>query len=155
MARIIALLLLAVAFAPQPATAHSHRKRGLEIVHPWTPAMLEAGIRNVPVYMKLRSRSHQADRLLRATTPLGEKVELIDLQSVGSVKVPMPVAAIDIPAGRVRELTADGQRLLIIGIKRRLHAYDSFPLTLVFEKAGRIVVEVAVEDAGTTEPHKH
>ena len=28
-------------------------------------------------------------------------------------------------------------------------------LTLVFEKAGRMEVEVMVEEAETTEPHKH
>ena len=35
------------------------------------------------------------------------------------------------------------------------NAYDSFELTLVFEKAGNVVVEVVVEEAETTAPHKH
>jgi len=155
MIRMIALLLLAMAFAPQPALAHSHKKRGLEIVHPWTPAMLDARIRNITVYMTLKNRSRAADRLVRAATPLAEKVELIDLQSVGSVKLPAPVTALGIPARGTRELKVDGPRLLVTGIKKRFHAYDSFPVTLVFEKAGRIVVEVTVEEAETTEPHKH
>lgn len=36
-----------------------------------------------------------------------------------------------------------------------LNAYDSFELTAVFEKAGQMVIEVMVEEAEATEPHKH
>ena len=45
--------------------------------------------------------------------------------------------------------------MVLTGLKKRLDAYDSFKLTLVFEKAGRVVVDVAVEEAETKEPHKH
>ena len=53
------------------------------------------------------------------------------------------------------DLVRNGPHLLLSGLKKRLDAYDSFKLTLVFEKAGSMVVEVAVEEAETVEPHKH
>ena len=53
------------------------------------------------------------------------------------------------------ELDRKGPHLLLSGLKKRLNAYDSFTMTLVFEKAGSMVVEVAVEEAETVAPHKH
>ena len=45
------------------------------------------------------------------------------------------------------QLTAKGPHLALTGLKQRLDAYDSFKLTLVFEKAGRMVVDVMIEEA--------
>ena len=154
MNRTFALLLLAVALAP-PALGHSHKHKALEIVHPWTPAMVEANITDITVFMTIKNGSNAVERLLSAATPLAEKVELIELQSHGSMTLPAPVSAFRIPAGDKLELNVNGPRLLLSGFKKRLNAYDSFNLTLVFEKAGRMVVEVMVEEAETTQPHKH
>jgi copper(I)-binding protein len=150
----IALLLLAAVLAP-PAHAHSHKKRTLEIVHPWTTAMVEERVVNVAVYMKLKNGSRAPERLLSAATPLADKVELIAPKAVGAVRLPTPASALTIPARGELVLGPDGARILLSGFKRRLDAYDSFELTLVFEKAGRMVVEVTVEEADTKEPHKH
>ena len=155
MTRAMALLLLAVAFVPPEAVAHSHKKKGLEIVHPWTPAMVEANIANVPVYMTLKNRANAAERLLRATTTLADKVELIETHSHGSMTLPTVAAALKIPAGGDLVLNSSGPHLLLSGVKKRLNAYDSFNLTLTFERAGQMVVEVMVEEAEVVEPHKH
>lgn len=155
LARMAALLLLALALAPAAAIAHSHKKKSLEIVHPWTPAMVEPNIKNIAVYMKLKSEAADGDRLLGGVTPLADKIELIDLQIIGGMRLPSTVAAIDIPARGTRELKPEGAHLLLSGFKKQLHAYDSFEMTLIFEKAGEVVVEVAVEEVETKEPHKH
>jgi copper(I)-binding protein len=153
--RTILLLLLAAILAPPAATAHSHKKKGMEIVHPWTPEMHDAHITNIPVYMRLKNAGRSAERLLSAETPLAEKAELIEVRSAGTIKLPTPVPALHIPATGTLELEADGARILLSGFKKRLNAYDSFELTLVFEKAGRMVVEVAVEETAAPQPHKH
>ena len=62
--KCLALLLLVAALVPLAAQAHSHRKRSLEIVHPWTAAMVEERVVNVAVYMKLRNEGRVAERLL-------------------------------------------------------------------------------------------
>jgi copper(I)-binding protein len=153
--RITLLLSLAVALAPPAVMAHSHKKKALEIVHPWTPAMVEANVANIPVYMKLKNGGGAPERLLSATTPLADKVELIEPKAQGSVMLPTLVEAVSVPAGGELVLSSNGPRLLLSGFKKRLNAHDSFMLTLVFEKAGRMEVEVMVEEAETTEPHKH
>jgi copper(I)-binding protein len=153
--RIAVLLSLAVALAPPAAMAHSHKKKALEIVHPWTPAMVEANVANIPVYMKLKNGGEAPERLLSATTPLADKVELIAPKTQGSVMLPTVVPALGVPAGGELVLSADGPHLLLGGVRKRLNAYDSFKITLVFEKAGQMEVEVMVEEADTKEPHKH
>jgi copper(I)-binding protein len=146
---------LAVALAPPAAMAHSHKKKALEIVHPWTPAMVEANVANVPVYMKLKNGGQTSERLLSATTLLADKVELIEPKAQGSMTLPTVATALSVPAGGELVLSADGPHLLLGGVKKRLSAYDSFKITLVFEKAGRMEIEVMVEEAETTDPHKH
>ena len=42
---------------------------------------------------------------------------------------------------------ARGTHLLLTGFTKRLDAYASFAMTLVFEKAGSVVIEVMVEEA--------
>lgn len=149
------LLLLAAALAPPAATAHSHKKKSLEIVHPWTPAMVDANQTNVPVYMTLKNGAGAAERLLGATTPLADKVEIIDLRRQAGIELPMAVPALVVPPRDTLVLAAEGPRLLLSGFKKRLVAYDSFNVTLVFEKAGKVVVEVMVEEPEAAPPHKH
>lgn len=155
MTRTLALVLLAAAIAPPAALGHSHKQKALEIVHPWTSAMVEEGIVNIPVYMTIKNGGRTMERLVGASTPLADKVEFIAPQSHGPIKLPTPVASLAIPAHGSLELTSSGPHLLLSGVKRRLGAYDSFALTLVFETAGEVPVEVAVEEAETTAPHKH
>ena len=150
MTRTIALLLLAVALAPPAASAHSQKKKGLEIVHPWKRATTEKTTATTQVFMKIKNRG-AADRLLRASTPVAAGVAF--QEPVGADA--NPVTALVIDAGKDRELVHNGPHLVLSGVKKRLDAYDSFKLTLVFEKAGNMVVEVAVEEAETVEPHKH
>jgi copper(I)-binding protein len=40
-----------------------------------------------------------------------------------------------------------GAHLLLTGFTKRLDAYASFAMTLAFEKAGSVVIEVMVEEA--------
>lgn len=156
MTKLIALLLFAVAsLAPPAALSHSHKKKGLEIIHPWTPAMLHKEARTTQVYMTIKNRGRTADRLLSASTPAAEKTEMRQPSSSDPGSETKPAAAPSIAAGKDLDLSRKGPRLVLTGVKRQLHAYDEFKMTLVFEKAGRMVVDVMVEEASTEEPHKH
>ena len=94
------------------------------------------------------------DRLLGATTPIAASVEL---QDVPQSRETRPVSAIEIRAGGDVELLPSRAKLRLAGVKKALSAYDTFPMTLIFEKAGRIEVEVLVEEgaAETPKPHAH
>jgi periplasmic copper chaperone A len=153
--RIVISLLLSVAFAPTAAFAHSHKKGALEIVHPWTAETADSATVNIPVYMTIKNQSRSLDRLLGASSAIAEKVELIEVKPEGAHNLPVVTSMFRIYAGKSLDLTPAGPRLLLLRIKKRLHAYDNFPMTLVFERAGKVEVEVMVEEAATIEPHKH
>lgn len=154
--KLIVLLLLAVAtLAPPAALSHSHKKKGLEIIHPWTPAMLQKDARTTQVFMTIKNRGRANDRLLSASTPTAEKTEMQQPSSNEPGSETKPAAAPLIAAGKELDLSRKGPRLVLTGVKRQLHAYDEFKMMLVFEKAGRMIVDVMVEEASTDEPHKH
>lgn len=158
-------LLLVMALAPATAFAHDHKghgksaasgKGGLEIVHPWTSAMLEATVKNVAIYMTIKNTSKSAIRLVGAKTDLAEKAELIEPQIQSGIKMPMVVAALTIPPRGQLDLNSSGPRLLLSGFKKKLNAADSFELVLIFEKARPITVTVVTGETDAAErPHKH
>jgi copper(I)-binding protein len=44
--------------------------------------------------------------------------------------------------------------LVLIGLRAPLQEFDTFPLTLRFDKADAITVEVTVEEPGAAEPRE-
>ena len=138
-------LTAALALPSIAATAHSHRHKSLQVVHPWTASTVAAATARIgfdaAVYMKIKSQSGQTDRLLSATTGIADKAEIV----VGKAGTALAETAIVIAKGQV-ELSAAGPHIRLVGVRKRLDPYDSFELTLVFERAGAMTVEVLVED---------
>src|SRR6267378_827374 len=131
-------IAIAVAFlAAVPALAHSFRLGEIEIGHPWAPP---SGAGDAPVYLALSNRGSAADRLVAASSPRAQKVELREsddslLQEI-TLEPKRPVA-----------LRAGRPHLALRGITQPLAAGDAFPLTLRFAGAGSIEVTVMVEAA--------
>ena len=149
--RIISLL--AVAIAPPAANAHSIKKKGLEIDHPWTRE--EKDLTTASVHMTIKNRSGRPDRLLAASTPSADKVELLDAGDVVLDQRSAAARSFVIKPGSDLELHPKGLRLVLRGVKQRFHPYDYFTMTLVFEKAGRVDIDVMIEEAETEAPPKH
>jgi len=75
----------------------------------------------------------------------------------GDVMRMRQVDAIEVPVGQTVELKPGGYHLMFIGLKAPLKVGERFPMTLKFEKAGEVKVEVVVQAPGAAaEPqHKH
>jgi periplasmic copper chaperone A len=148
--RIPARLLLALLAASLLATAgeaHSHKRKNLEIVHPWCIETDDVS-QPVAVFMTIRNTGSQPDRLLSATTEIAEKVELHSAAAEPNAPVGLGVAS-----GRT-ELARKSTHIRLSGVKKPLGAYDSFHMTLTFQRAGKIEVEVVVEEAAMLAPEK-
>ena len=86
----------------------------------------------------------QPDRLIAASSPVAETVELhTHLEEDGVMRM-RPVEAIAVPAGGKVELKPGGLHIMLIGLKGPLKEGRHFPLTLIFERAGRIETEVPI-----------
>lgn len=146
------LLLAAVVAAPLPTVAHEYKLGAIAIDHPWArPAV--AG-RNGAAYLGL-ANGGEADRLIAASSPMARKVELhthlIDSAGVARMR---PVDGVDLPAGGEATLAPGGLHVMLFGLGEALQEGRRFPLTLTFERAGEIEVEVAVEK-GASAAHEH
>lgn len=91
-----------------------------------------------------------ADRLLSASAGVARTVELHSMAMEGDVMRMRQIDGIAVGAGQAVELKPGGMHLMLMGLSRPLKNGDSFPLTLRFEKAGEVKVEVKVmPQAGT------
>jgi len=94
-----------------------------------------------------------ADRLLSASASVSKAVELHKMEMDGNVMRMRPVdGGIDVPAGAMVKLQPGGLHIMFIGLNKTLKAGDSFPMTLRFEKAGEVKVDVQVSAAMPAEP---
>jgi periplasmic copper chaperone A len=136
---------LAALLLPHTAQAHDIKHGNLQIVHPWAHQSGAQNASTAGVYMLIRNLGQTPDRLVSASTARAGQVNLVASPQGGFVIKP----------GQARKLSVKTGYVRLHGLKKPLYAHDNFPLTLVFEKAGRVDVEVQVEEAHIQQPHKH
>lgn len=94
------------------------------------------------------------DRLVGAESPAAERIELHTHVHEGGVMMMRRVEALNVPAGGEAALEPGGNHLMLFGLKDGLKTGGSFPLTLIFEKAGPVTVEVRVAPLAETMPKR-
>jgi len=149
----LALAVLVATAGTVPA--QSDQQEALEILHARAPEMLDTKTVNVPVYMTIRNGLRKDERLLGASTPYADRVELIELRNEIGLTLPMAADMLRVAPGASLDLNPSGPRLLLNGCKTLLKAAETFPLTLMFEQSGPIEVEVVVEGVSSRQPHRH
>lgn len=145
--------LSCLAAVPMMAQAHGYKLGELEIEHPWTRATSSA---NGVAYLVVDNKGKQDDKLIAATTSIADMSMLHTNYMDGDVMKMRMVDSIPVPAGGKAELKPTGYHIMLMGLKAPLKEGDFVPLTLTFEKAGKIDVQLKVEAAGAAEPaHSH
>nr|WP_276570046.1 copper chaperone PCu(A)C [Rhodovibrio salinarum] len=134
------LVLLAGAFAPLAAFAHSAEVEGIKIGHAWAPP---TSGENAAVYMPIVNDRSDAVTLVSATTPVAESVVL----RKGTGDDAQVYDALKLSPGQPVSLAEWAVHLWLQGIDRELQAGDRFPLTLTFEPGGAVELEIIVEDS--------
>jgi len=107
---------------------------------------------NSAAFVSLTNKSDADHALVAAESSASKVVELhTHLLEEGMMKM-RPVAKIDLPAGETVELQPGGLHLMLMELRGPLEKGSHFPLTLVFEKAGAMTVDVTVMAAGSMGP---
>ncbi|WP_375593491.1 copper chaperone PCu(A)C [Algihabitans albus] len=143
-----------LALATATAIAHDYKVGAISIDHPWARAsmgMAKAGA----AYMVLTNDGSAPDRLVSASAEVADAVELHTHLMEDGVMRMRQVQAIEVAPGAPSVLEPGGLHVMLIGLKEPLTAGESFPMTLTFEQAGEITVEVAVEAMGGGHGHSH
>ena len=129
-----------------PSAVHG----ALEIYNPWARSSSHRLPNSIAgAFLDIANRGPDDDRLVAASSPLAERIELHGIKVVGSDIDMRPLArGVAIPAGRTTMLKPRGYHLLLQGVKAPLPKGSTLPVTLTFEKAGAVAVEFAVEEPG-------
>lgn len=149
------LLLAAALLALLPAAgsgAHGYEVGDLIVRHPWTRAT-PPGSKVAAGYLEIRNSGRQPDRLIGASTPAAERVELHVIVHQGDIRRMRAVEAFDLPPRERLALRPGGPHLMIMGLKRDFAKGERVPLTLRFEKAGELRVELEVQAIDSRKPH--
>jgi copper(I)-binding protein len=148
----IALALLLALFV-LPALAKDYKVGAIEVRQPWTratPATAQAG----GGFLVITNTGTAPDRLIAAKSPVADKAEVHEMTMDGNVMRMRPVEnGIEIPPGATVELKPGGFHVMFMGLKAPFTKDGKVPLTLVFEKAGTVDIELPVEAMGATGPH--
>ena len=150
------VLMLAAPFCT--ASAREFRAGPITVETPWARASIGAA-GNTAAYMKLENGGAAPDRLLSVSSDVAERVSLHESREEGGVMKMGPVeGGIEVPAHSAVELKPLGLHVMLTKLNRPLKDGDTFPMTLVFEKQGKVPVEVKVQQgpaAAGYETHHH
>ncbi len=98
-------------------------------------------------FMGLANHGDQDDRLIAAHSEIAERVELhthVENEQ-GVMQMREVEGGIVLPAGGTHMLKRGGDHVMFMGLKQALEEGDRVTVTLTFEKAGDMVVEIPVE----------
>ncbi|HDZ39342.1 MAG TPA: copper chaperone PCu(A)C [Marinobacter sp.] len=145
--------LIALVFA-NVAVAHEYSHGGVDIEHPWsrpTPPGTPMGVG----YLVIRNNSDKEISLVGASTPRAVRVSIHETRMKADVmSMRWLESGLTIPAGETVELKPSSYHLMLEKLAEPLKAGESIPLTLEFEGAERMQVELKVQflDADMKEP---
>ncbi len=125
----------------------------VEITSIWaraTPPVATMGA----AYMDIKALK-VADKLLGATTPVADHVEIHATTNNNGVMQMRPLQDVAITPGNAISLAPSGTHLMLVGLKAPLKEGDAFPLSLRFEQAGEITVMVGISRDAPKPGHMH
>ena len=94
------------------------------------------------------------DRLMSASSPAAGAVQVHQMKMEGNIMRMRELdGPLEIKPGETVTLAPGGLHLMMLGLKEPLKQGENVPLTLVFEKAGKVDVELAVVAMGATPDH--
>ncbi len=126
------------------------QQTGVQVVAPWTRAAGQGG--TGAGFLTLRNAGTAPDRLVSARAEIARTVELHTHTNDNGVMRMRPVPGIDVPAGGEVLLRPGGFHIMLIGLTAPLRLGTTVPVTLVFERAGEVRVDLPVQSAGARGP---
>lgn len=129
------------------ALAHDYTAGEIHLDRPYARATMPmqpaAG-----VYLTLENTGKTADKLIALASPAAKNVELHTMSMEGNIMKMRQAPQLELkPAEKIVMKPGAGYHIMLIGLVQPLKAGARFPLTLTFEKAGKIEVSVWVEDS--------
>jgi copper(I)-binding protein len=112
----------------------------LMIIEPFARVVMDGGA----AYFIIENTGDEDDALVDASSDVAGKVGLHETVTEGAMMMMRAVEEISIPAGGEAILEPGGYHVMLTELREELEEGDSFDVTLTFQEAGSVEVEVAV-----------
>jgi copper(I)-binding protein len=136
------------------AFAHSYHVGPIMVDHPWAPASM-AGTSSGAAYMKITNMGPTPVVLTGATTPAAGHVEIHSMSMDGGVMRMRPVGSIPIPPNGTIVFGPSGLHMMLVGLGHPLEAESMVPMTLNFQGAPAVAVELYIESSPMGDMQHH
>ena len=108
-------------------------------------------------YMKIMNHSDESDRLIGVQSDIAKKTELHThlKDDNGVIRMVRIDEGIEIGSMKEHRLVRGGQHIMFMGLKEAFKTGKIIPVTLFFEIAGEVGVEIVVDQARNEKKHSH
>jgi copper(I)-binding protein len=145
-AALLASLLIA------PARAEEVKAGDLVITQAWSRAT-PGGAKIGSGYLTIENKGAAPDRLTGVSAEIAGKVEVHEMAMNNGVMTMRPLdSGLTIDPGKTVKLAPGGYHLMMFDLKAPLKQGDKVPVTLEFEKAGKVKLSLDVQGIGAQGP---
>lgn len=120
------------------------------VMHPFAKPTLPGATVGGAYFGALNNKGSKPDKLVKATTPVAANVEIHDMNvdATGVMRMREIDGIVVPPKQTVTMSPGTGMHLMLVGLRRPLKEGESFPMTLQFERGGKVDVDMVVERPG-------
>ena len=151
-ARAIACATLLSYVLAAPARAEEVKAGDLVITQAWSRAT-PGGAKVAGGFLTIENKGSAPDRLIGGSADVAGKVQVHEMSMNNGVMTMRPLdKGLTIDPGKTVKLAPGGYHLMLFDLKSPLKQGDKLPLTLEFEKAGKVKLTLDVQGVGAQSP---
>ena len=145
-------IALIAALIVNPAQAEEVKAGDLVITLPWSRAT-PGGAKVGGGYLTIENKGSMPDRLIGGSADVADKVEVHEMAVNNGVMTMRPLdKGLVIEPGKTVKLAPGGYHLMLLQLKSALKQGDKVPVTLEFERAGKVSLSLEVQGVGAQGP---
>jgi copper(I)-binding protein len=135
-----------------PARAEDIKAGDLVITQAWSRAT-PSGAKVAGAYLTIENKGTAPDRLIGGSGNVAGRVEVHEMATENGVMKMRPLEkGLTIEPGKTVKLAPGGYHLMLFDLKGPLKQGDKVPVTLEFERAGKVPLSLDVQGVGAQAP---
>lgn len=148
----LAAIALLYSFSAWPARAQEIKAGDLVISQAWSRAT-PGGAKIGGGYLTIENRGSAPDRLIGASADIAAKVQVHEMTMKDGVMTMRPLEkGVTIEPRKTVKLAPGGDHLMLFDLKSPLEQGEKLPVTLEFERAGKVKISLEVQGVGAQGP---
>jgi hypothetical protein len=138
--------------AAAPASAGDAKAGDIVITQAWSRAT-PGGAKIAGGYLTIENKGTTPDRLISGAGDIAGKVEIHEMAMNNGVMTMRPLdKGLAIEPGKIVKFAPGGYHLMLMDLKKPFKKGDKVPVTLEFEKAGKVTLSLDVQAVGAQAP---